>query len=254
MHKKCKDGDRHQNGSCLEAGPPPVMNASGLKSRVSAGELWMIVVPGIGFLIEINEGLNTLMNLIEFLPLIGGFVYDEEYLDGGVYYHHTGSSCSAPKGSNSWIRAIKRACGLDHDENLDCCVSDCNADAECGAHLTESRISEFLSLIGMGGTPVVPMCYGCHGTGPVEIDGTPCIYDTETPIDFLWGKPTLSNVRCSNENCGSYTVGPDSEDNYWCQDCGHYVDSDGDCVTDGCTSDGCCDDDDDDDDDDDGWW
>ncbi len=191
------------------------------------------------------------LDAMDFLLGIAGYVYDEDYLDDGVYYHHSGSSYSSPKGTNSWIKAIKRACGLHHDESLDCCVSDCDEDADVGAHLTESRISEFLSLIGMGGTPVVPMCYGCHGTGPVEIDGTPCIYDTETPIDFLWGKPTLSNVRCSNENCGSYTVGPDSEDNYWCQDCGHYVDSDGDCVTDGCTSDGCCDDDDDDDDD---WW
>jgi hypothetical protein len=189
---------------------------------------------------------------MDFLLGIAGYVYDEDYLEEGVYYHHSGSSCSNPKGTNSWIKAIKRACGLGHDESLDCCVSDCDEDADVGAHLTESRIREFLSLIGMGGTPVVPMCYGCHGTGPVEIDGTPCIYDKGTPIDMLWGKPTLSNVRCNNENCENYTVGPDSEDNYWCPDCQHFVDSDGDCVTDGCTSEGCYEDDDDDDDG--GWW
>jgi len=185
------------------------------------------------------------------MPYLGlaGFVYGADYLDGGVYYHHTGSSYSQPRGSPSWIRAIAKAHDVDKNE-LDCCVSGCNESADVGAHLTESRIMEIISLVpGLGGTPVVPVCYHHHGTGPVEIDDTPCIYDKGTPIDILWGKPSLSNVCCSY--CDSYTSGPDAEDYYWCPECDHVVDDDGDCVTEGCTSDGCCDDDDDDDDD---WW
>ncbi|MAV19537.1 MAG: hypothetical protein CMA17_04095 [Euryarchaeota archaeon] len=239
-------GERHRNDTSLETGPTPVKNASGLTSRVSAGELWMIVVPGIGFLFEVNDNFNTLMNLIEFLPLIGGFVYDEEYLEGGVYYHHTGSSWSEPRGSNSWISALKKAFGMQKDDTLYCCTNGCEEEACLGAHLTESRIMEFLSLVGLGGTPVVPMCYSCHGTGPIEIDGTACIYDKGTPIDILWGKPSLSSVTCVR--CERYTQGPDEDEGYWCLECEHVVDSEGDCITEGCST---CEDDDDDDD---GWW
>lgn len=180
------------------------------------------------------------------LSILGGYVYDADELEGGVYYHHNGSSYSEPRGSPSWIKAIAKA----HDVNqadLVCSVSGCDCSADVGAHLTESRIMEFLSLIGLGGTPVVPMCAAHHGTGPVEIDDSPCIYDLGCPIDILWGKPSLSDIRCSY--CDNYTSGPDVEDNYWCPECDHVVDSDGDCVTEGCSSEGCCDDDDDDD-----WW
>ena len=218
----------------------PKMKIGGAGVPLAAALLLMVAMRVVGI-----EGSELL------LPMLAGFVYDEDSLSGGVYYHHSGSSYSEPRGSPSWIKAIAKACGLDRDE-IECCVSDCDNTADVGAHLTESRIQEILSLVGMGGTPVTPMCSGCHSTGPVEIDDTPCIYDTRTPIDILWGKPTLSNVRCAN--CDRFTIGPDEEGNFWCPKDEHFVNSDGDCVTDGCTSDGCYDDDDDDDDDDDGWW
>lgn len=207
----------------------------------------LLVMPAVLLLQRIALGDLMTMDVMQYLVGMAGFVYDDDYLDGGVYYHHEGSSHSEPRGSPSWIKAIAKA----HDvnkEDLQCCVSGCENSADLGAHLTESRIMEILSLIGLGGTPVVPMCYEHHGTGPVEIEDTPCIYDTRTPIDLLWGKQSLSNVRCFY--CNNYTIGPDSDDNYWCTECDHVVDDDGDCVTEGCTSEGCCDDDDDDD----SWW
>ena len=208
----------------------------------------LLVVPALMVLLpEIAFSDLVTQSGLQYLIGLAGFVYGDDFLEGGVFYHHSGSSYSEPRGSPSWIKAIAKAHDLDKDE-LVCCVSDCDCSADVGAHLTESRIQEILSLVGMGGTPVVPMCYSCHGTGPVEIDDTPCIYDTRTPLDLLWGKPTLSNVRCAN--CDSFTVGPDDDGNYWCPECQHFVDSDGDCVTDGCSTEGCYDDDDDDD----SWW
>ncbi len=219
------------------------------RQKESAVNLYLVNLVMLAIVLLLGFGLSDLgtMDAMQYLVGIAGFVYDDEYLDGGVYYHHEGSSHSEPRGSPSWIKAIAKAHGVAKDE-LECCVSDCDCNADVGAHLTQSRIQELLSLVGWGGTPVVPMCYSCHGTGPVEIDDTPCIRDTRTPLDLLWGKPTLSNVRCFY--CDSYTVGPDGDCHYWCTECEHFVDSDGDCVTDGCTSEGCCDDDDDDD----SWW
>jgi hypothetical protein len=230
------DGERHHNESSLGAGPTPVLKASGITTRISAGELLAIVMPGIfaSLLVIINK--EAIFDLIQFLPALAGFVYDEDYLEGGVYYHHNGSSTSYPIGANSWIGAIKKAFGVDY---LICCVSGCEEEARVGAHVTESRIMELLSLIGLGGTPVTPMCYSHHGTGPVEIDGTDCIYDMDCPIDIQWGKQSLSNIRCANECCGAFTIGPNYDDEYWCPDCEHVVDGDGDCITEGCSSDGC---------------
>ena len=204
-----------------------------------------LVMPAMVLLLGIVLSELTEFDAMQYLGL-AAFVYDSDSLDGGVYYHHEGSSYSQPRGSPSWIRAIAKAHDVDKND-LVCCVSGCNESADVGAHLTESRIMEIISLVGLGGTPVVPVCYHHHGTGPVEIDDTPCIYDKRTPLDLLWGKPSLSSVRCSW--CENYTSGPDSEENYWCPECDHVVDDDGDCVTEGCTSEGCCDDDDDDD-----WW
>mgnify|MGYP006107928471 CR=1 FL=1 len=243
MQKVHQVDERDLNETSQGAGLIPVMNAfGGLISRGSAGEfLSIIVMPAIlASLLFINK--EVILDLIQFLPALAGFVYDEDYLEGGVYYHHDGSSTSSPRGANSWIGAIKKAFGVDY---LTCCVSGCDEEAECGAHLTESRIMEILSLFGLGGTPVVPTCFHHHGTGPVEIDGTDCIYDMDCPIDIQLGKQSLSNVRCANECCGAFTIGPNFDDEYWCPECEHIVDDDGDCITEGCSSDGC--------DDDEGW-
>jgi hypothetical protein len=237
MHDMCLDGERRQNDPSQGAGPIPAMSAfGGLISRVSAGELLAIVMPVMVLSLYISINKNTLLDFGHLLPALAGFVYDEDYLEGGVYYHHEGSSTSSPRGANSWIQAIKKAFGVN---SLSCCVSGCDEEAECGAHLTESRIMEILALFGIGGTPVVPMCSMHHGTGPVEIDGTDCIYDMDCPIDILWGKQSLSNVRCKNECCGAFTIGPNFDSEYWCPSCEHVVDSDGWCITEGCSSDGC---------------
>jgi len=54
---------------------------------------------------------------------------------------------------------------------------------------------------------------------------------------MMGGGESISNVRCAN--CDRFTIGPDEEGNFWCPEDEHFVNSDGDCVTDGCTSDGC---------------
>ena len=172
--------------------------------------------------------------------------YSADFLSGGVYKHHEGSSKSSPKGSNSWIKALKKA----HDEvSFTCSCVSCNEVGTDGAHLRKSLWSEISPVIGLGGTPVVPMCAHDHGAGPVEIGETPCIYDKNTKIDW-WSSQPSSNARTSSCSCGASTL-EDPEGDYYCDACEHYTSQDGQCITDSCST--CNDDYDDDDyDDDDG--
>mgnify|MGYP004416948629 CR=1 FL=1 len=176
------------------------------------------------------------------LPLIAGFTYDADELPGDVYKHHEGSSSSSPKGAGSWLGAIRKAHGTDW---FVCSRSGCNEEATCGAHLTQSLLMEVASLLGFGGTPVVPLCSSCHGTGSIETDDAPCIYDLNTPLDLVPGKrKSVFGHFCVK--CDNAILGPDADGEYWCDECQHIVDLDGECQTDGCSE---CEDDDDD-----GWW
>ena len=175
--------------------------------------------------------------------------YEPDHLSGGTYKHHEGSSASSPVGGGSWIQALCKAHEID---DFGCCQSSCDDGADTGAHIRVSSWHEIGGSIGLGGgTAVVPMCKRHHGTGPVEIEETPCIWDSRTPIDlnraFDITKPARNEAgRCAT--CGKESCF-DIEGDAWCANCCHYVDESGKCCTEGCSS--CEPDDDDYDDDDD---
>ena len=169
----------------------------------------------------------------------------------GVYKHHQGSS----RHPRNWIKEIRRSWGLEQDDYIVCAAAGCENDTTThrfeGCHLAESRLKEALSIFGIGGTPVVALCSACHDkTGAAIMIGNigMGIIDTNCPADLRKPKPgsEITNQHILCNNCGTYdTKGPDEDDHWYCVECGHHIDSDGDCCTDNCQA---CDDDDDDDD------
>lgn len=173
------------------------------------------------------------------------YVYDQGSLDSGVYKHHTGSSVSSPKGSRSWIEALRKAFD---QHKFPCCAVNCDSTGTLGAHLRVSRLHEIGGKIGIGGTAVVPMCDHHHGTGAVEIVTTACIWDKSAPVDL---RKSTSIQLTTSGRCSvcELELTLDPEDGAWCSDCGHFTDLNGHCDTDSCTS--CAEDYDDDDNDND---
>lgn len=177
---------------------------------------------------------------------MGGYTYDSEFLPWGIYKHHEGSSVSSPKGANSWIGAIRKSLfdrtHREEDDWIPCSGAGCEEEGTLGAHIAESRLNEALKIVGMGGTPVVPLCESCHGTDVIELDDCQCIVDKKCKIDLRRAKKKLSATsRC--DNCHSFIRGPDEDGDYLCEDCDHYTDSDGYCITSNCSS---CEEEDDD--------
>jgi hypothetical protein len=179
---------------------------------------------------------------------MSGNSYDSDVLPWGIYKHHEGSSVSSPKWANSWIGAIRKSLfGRTHREDDDwipCSAAGCDEEGTLGAHIAESKLNEILKIVGRGGTPVVPLCEGCHGTDAIEIDDCQCIIDRSCKIDLRSAKRKLSETyRC--DSCYSFIRGPDEDDHYLCDECQHYTDDEGYCITTNCSS---CEDDDEGDD------
>ena len=170
--------------------------------------------------------------------------YERYTAIAGVYKHHQGSSSSTS--SRTWIEEIRIAWGLTKNDHIDCAAAGCSNKWPNrknllfhGCHLAESRIKEALSLLGIGGTPVVAMCANCHdkngeailiGNVGIGIIDANCPADLRGPsVDIDWDK----HIECSN--CGQYdTRGPDEDGDWYCSTCEHHIDSSGDCITDNC--------------------
>lgn len=172
--------------------------------------------------------------------------YESIEVTMGVYKHHEGSSSS--RSGYSWIKEIRIAWGLDEDSHIDCAAAGCPNNTSThqfdGCHLAESILKESLSIVGIGGTPVVALCNSCHNkTGAAIMIGNVGmgIIDTDCPAD-LWPASTEieDHVHILCESCGTYdTRGPDQDGHWLCTTCCHHIDSDGVCDTVNCTSEWC---------------
>ena len=164
----------------------------------------------------------------------------------GLYKHHQGSSSSIS--GYSWIKEIRRAWNLDKDDHIDCAAAGCPNNTAThefdGCHLAESILKEALSLIGIGGTPVVALCKSCHNkTGAAIMIGNTGIgiIDSECPADLLPASTIIEDyVHILCESCGTMdTIGPDQNELWLCTTCLHHFDYDGICNTVSCTSEWC---------------
>jgi len=165
-----------------------------------------------------------------------------------VYKHHQGSSSSRSSRGYTWIEEIRKAWGV-HKDDIFCAAAGCSHNTFVhniqfdGCHLAESRLKEALSIVGIGGTPVVAMCNQCHSkNGAAILIGSQAIgiIDRDCPADV--SAPTTeidfdSHILC--KSCETHdTRGPDEDGDWYCATCDHIMNSDGVCDTDNCCEDG----------------